>query len=394
MRFPASSAKCRRPANREIVTFTAADADFMQHALTLAERGLFSTSPNPRVGCVLTQDGEIVGEGWHVRAGEPHAEIHALAAAGAKARGATVYVTLEPCAHHGRTPPCAEALIAAGVGRVVAALRDPNPLVAGRGMAMLRAAGIATEEGLLAAKARELNIGFIARMTRGTPWLRLKIAASLDGRTALKNGQSQWITGATARQDGHRFRARACALLTGIGTVKNDNPQLNARGVYAASETARQPLKIILDSRLELSPDARLFADGASVLVVSALDDKARAQPLLDKGAEWLCLPDASNAAAGHGERIDLKQLMRELGRRGLNEVHGEAGATLNGAFIAAGLADELLVYLAPCLLGASARPLAVLPELENLTECWSFGLQSCERIGQDVRILCRRLDA
>ncbi|GHU40527.1 riboflavin biosynthesis protein RibD [Betaproteobacteria bacterium] len=367
----------------------------MQRALTLAARGLFSTSPNPRVGCVLAQGDEMVGEGWHIRAGEAHAEVHALAAAGARARGATAYVTLEPCSHHGRTPPCAEALIAAGVGRVVVAMRDPNPLVAGRGMAMLRAAGIPTEEGLLAEEARELNIGFIARMTRGIPWLRLKIAASLDGRTALKNGQSQWITGAAARQDGHRFRARACALLTGIGTVRADNPQLNVRGVYAESaesETARQPLKIILDSRLELSPEARLFADGASALVVSALDDKTRAQPLLDKGAEWLCLPEASNAA-GQGERIDLKRLMQELGRRGLNEVHGEAGATLNGAFIAAGLADELLVYLAPCLLGASARPLAALPELENLTERWSFGLQSCACIGQDVRMLCRRLD-
>ncbi|GHT96704.1 riboflavin biosynthesis protein RibD [Betaproteobacteria bacterium] len=396
MRFPVSSAKCRHPANREIVTFfSATDFCLMQRALTLAARGLFSTSPNPRVGCVLAQGDEMVGEGWHIRAGEAHAEVHALAAAGARARGATAYVTLEPCSHHGRTPPCAEALIAAGVGRVVVAMRDPNPLVAGRGMAMLRAAGIPTEEGLLAEEARELNIGFIARMTRGIPWLRLKIAASLDGRTALKNGQSQWITGAAARQDGHRFRARACALLTGIGTVRADNPQLNVRGVYAESaesETARQPLKIILDSRLELSPEARLFADGASALVVSALDDKTRAQPLLDKGAEWLCLPEASNAA-GQGERIDLKRLMQELGRRGLNEVHGEAGATLNGAFIAAGLADELLVYLAPCLLGASARPLAALPELENLTERWSFGLQSCACIGQDVRMLCRRLD-
>ena len=369
------------------MNFSAADLGFMQHALVLAERGLYSTTPNPRVGCVLAHDDAIVGEGWHERAGEAHAEIHALAAAGAKARGATAYVTLEPCAHHGRTPPCAEALIAAGIRRVVVAMTDPNPQVAGRGLEMLRAAGIATAEGLLAVEAHELNIGFIARMTRGRPWLRLKIAASLDGRTALKNGQSQWITGAAARQDGHRFRARACALLTGIGTVAGDDPQLNARGVYAESETARQPLKIILDNRLELSPDARLFADGAPVLVISALDDKARAQPLLDKGAEWLCLPDATG-------NIDLAQLMQELGRRGLNEIHGEAGATLNGAFIAAGLADELLVYLAPCLLGASARPLAVLPELENLTERWSFGLHGCERIGHDARILCRRLDA
>ncbi|MDR1889702.1 MAG: bifunctional diaminohydroxyphosphoribosylaminopyrimidine deaminase/5-amino-6-(5-phosphoribosylamino)uracil reductase RibD [Zoogloeaceae bacterium] len=362
------------------MNFSAADQCFMQRALVLAGRGLYSTTPNPRVGCVLVQGDEIVGEGWHVRAGEPHAEVHALAAAGSKARGATAYVTLEPCAHHGRTPPCAEALIAAGVRRVVAALTDPNPQVAGRGMAMLRAAGIATAEGLLAAEARELNIGFISRMTRGRPWLRLKIAASLDGRTALKNGQSQWITGAAARQDGHRWRARACALLTGIGTVAGDDPQLNVREV----ETERQPLKIVLDSHLELSPDARLFADAASVLVVSALDDKIKAQPLLDKGAEWIALPDAAG-------RIDLAQLLPELGRRGLNEVHAEAGATLNGAFIAAGLADELLLYLAPCLLGDAARPLAVLPELENLAGRWAFEMQGCERIGEAVRIRCRK---
>jgi diaminohydroxyphosphoribosylaminopyrimidine deaminase/5-amino-6-(5-phosphoribosylamino)uracil reductase len=263
-------------------------------------------------------------------------------------------------------------------------MSDPNPQVSGRGMAMLRAAGIATAEGLLAAEARELNIGFMARMTRGRPWLRLKIAASLDGRTALKNGQSQWITGAAARQDGHHWRARACALLTGIGTVTSDNPQLNVREI----ETERQPLKIVLDSRLELSPDARLFAGAsdtaASVLVVSALDDKIKAQPLLDKGAEWLCLPDATG-------RVNLAQLMQELGRRGLNEVHGEAGATLNGTFIAAGLADELLLYLAPCFLGASARPLAVLPELEHLSGRWAFEMQACELIGQDVRIRCRK---
>lgn len=362
------------------MNFSAADLGFMQHALVLAEHGLFSTTPNPRVGCVLVQGNVIVGEGWHVRAGEPHAEVHALAAAGAKARGATAYVTLEPCAHHGRTPPCAEALIAAGVSHVVVAMTDPNPQVAGRGLEMLRAAGIDTAEGLLAAEAHELNIGFITRMTRGRPWLRLKIAASLDGHTALKNGQSQWITSAAARQDGHRWRARACALLTGIGTVAGDDPQLNVRGV----KTERQPLKIILDSRLELSPDARLFADGAPVLVVSALDDKSKAQPLLDKGAEWLCLPNA----AGH---IDLPQLMQELGRRGLNEIHSEAGATLNGAFIAAGLVDELLLYLAPCLLGAAARPLATLPELDDLSGRWAFALQECERIGQDMRIRCRR---
>jgi diaminohydroxyphosphoribosylaminopyrimidine deaminase/5-amino-6-(5-phosphoribosylamino)uracil reductase len=361
------------------VNFSDADHHFMQRALVLAERGLYSTTPNPRVGCVLVQGNEIVGEGWHLRAGGPHAEVCALASAGPKARGATAYVTLEPCAHHGRTPPCAEALIAAGVRRVIAALQDPNPQVAGRGMAMLRAAGIATEEGLLAEKAREINIGFISRMTRGRPWLRLKIAASLDGRTALKNGQSQWITSEAARQDGHRWRARACAILTGIGTVQHDNPQLNVREV----KTERAPLKIVLDSRLELSPDARLFADAAPVLVVSALEDKTKAQPLLDKGAEWLCLPEASG-------RIDLFRLTQALGGRGLNEVHVEAGATLNGAFIAAGLVDELLFYFAPCFLGDTARPLAILPELAHLAECWAFEAQSCEPVGLDFRVIAR----
>jgi diaminohydroxyphosphoribosylaminopyrimidine deaminase/5-amino-6-(5-phosphoribosylamino)uracil reductase len=235
----------------------------------------------------------------------------------------------------------------------------------------------------LAEQARELNIGFISRMTRGRPWLRLKIAASLDGRTALKNGQSQWITGAAARQDGHRWRARSCAILTGIGTAQADDPQLNVRGV----RTWRHPLKIVLDSRLQLSPDARLFAGAAPVLVVSACDDKVAARPLLDKGAEWLCLPDAKG-------QVDLPRLMTALGRRGLNEVHVEAGATLNGALIAAGLVDELLFYLAPCFLGDAARPLAALPELEALGERWVFNTQNCKRIGQDFRVIMRQFPA
>ncbi|MDR2626244.1 MAG: bifunctional diaminohydroxyphosphoribosylaminopyrimidine deaminase/5-amino-6-(5-phosphoribosylamino)uracil reductase RibD, partial [Zoogloeaceae bacterium] len=319
------------------MNFSAADHAAMQQALRLAERGLYSATPNPRVGCVLTKEGAVIGEGWHQRAGEPHAEIHALFAAGGKAQGATAYVTLEPCSHHGRTPPCADALIAAGVRRVVAAMEDPNPQVSGRGLARLRAAGVTVETGLLEEAARELNIGFIARMTRGYPWLRLKIAASLDGRTALQNGESQWITGAAARQDGHHWRARACAILTGMGTVQTDDPRLDARGV----KTERQPVKVILDPRLELSPKARLFASGAPVLVVSAVEDSASAAPLQDAGAECLCLP-------GVDGRIDLLSLMQELVARGMNEVHGEAGAKLNGAFLAAGLADELLVYLAP----------------------------------------------
>ena len=242
-----------------------ADQAHMAQALRLAKRGLYSTSPNPRVGCVIVRDGVVVGEGWHQRAGEAHAEVNALQQAGAAARGATAYVTLEPCSHHGRTPPCTEALLAAGIGRVVAAMADPNPLVAGRGLAQLQAAGVAVDVGLMADEAHELNIGFVSRMTRKRPWVRLKAAASLDGKTALQNGESQWITGPQARQDGHCWRARACAILSGIGTVRKDDPQLNVRGV----DTSRQPLKVIVDSRLELSPAARLLEVG-NVLLVSA----------------------------------------------------------------------------------------------------------------------------
>lgn len=360
------------------VHFSAADHAHMAEALRLAELGLYSTSPNPRVGCVLVKDGQVVGRGWHVRAGAPHAEVHALREAGAAARGATAYVTLEPCSHHGRTPPCADALIAAGVGRVVAAMTDPNPLVAGSGLQRLAAAGIATASGLLESEARELNIGFVARMTRGRPWLRLKAAASLDGKTALNNGSSQWITGPEARQDGHRWRARACAILTGIGTVRDDDPQLNVRGV----DTGRQPWKVVVDSRLELRPEARLF-DGGRVLVASALDDRAKAAPLLDRGAEWVCLPDANG-------KVDLQALLQELGRRGINELHGEAGFKLNGSLLGAGLVDELLLYLAPCLVGDNAQGLFNLPELSSLEGRRKLDVRSLACVGNDLRLLAR----
>ena len=246
----------------------AADSQWMALALRLAERGLHTTSPNPRVGCVLVKDGKVIGEGWHERAGEPHAEVHALRAAGKAARGATAYVTLEPCSHHGRTPPCADALIAAGVSRVVAAMQDPNPLVAGQGLQKLRAAGIEVEYGLMEAAARELNIGFISRMTRGTPWVRSKIAASLDGRTALANGTSKWITGEAARLDVQHWRARSCAVLTGIGTVLADDPQLNVRGI----STERQPLRVVLDSELRLSPAAKILQNGQTLIYTACAD--------------------------------------------------------------------------------------------------------------------------
>ena len=357
---------------------SAADHEFMARALRLAELGLYSSTPNPRVGCVIVKDGVVVGEGWHRRAGEAHAEIHALQAAGDQARGATAYVTLEPCSHHGRTPPCADALIAAGVSRVVAAMQDPNPQVSGRGLALLRNAGIITDCGVLGSEAQELNIGFVSRMTRGRPWLRLKLATSLDGKTALENGASQWITGPEARQDGHRFRARACAILSGIGTVRDDDPLLNVRGV----ETERQPLKVVLDSRLELPLNAKLL-EGGGVLVACAIDDAARSAALRQRGAEVLCLPNPEG-------KVDLPELMMELGRRGINEVHVEGGSRLSGVLLVAGLVDEFLIYLAPCLIGHSARGLFNIPALESLADKAQLSIRDLRMLGSDVRILAR----
>ena len=358
--------------------FSAADHNYMARALRQAEGGLLSTSPNPRVGCVIVKDGCVVGEGWHVRAGEAHAEIHALQAAAMHARGATVYVTLEPCSHHGRTPPCAEALIAAGVSRVVVAMQDPNPQVAGEGLAQIRKAGIQVDCGLLGNEAQELNIGFVARMTRGRPWLRMKLAASLDGKTALTNGVSQWITGPAARHDGHRWRARACAILTGIGTVRDDDPQLNVRGV----DTPRQPLKVVVDSRLELPLDARLLRAGG-VLVAAAVEDAARLAVLRERGAEVVYLP-------GPGGKVDLSALMHELARRGVNEVHAEAGFKLNGSLLQAGLVDELLLYLAPCLIGDAARGMFNLPGLDSLDGKRGLAIRDARMVGADLRLLAR----
>ncbi len=361
--------------------FSAADHAFMARALRLAEFGLLTTTPNPRVGCLVVKDAAIVGEGWHVKAGEAHAEIHALRAAGRAARGATAYVTLEPCSHHGRTPPCAEALIAAGIQRVVAAMPDPNPRVAGQGLALLKANGITVGCGLLEREARELNIGFVSRMTRGRPWLRLKAAASLDGKTALQNGQSQWLTGAAARHDGHRWRARACAVLTGIGTVRDDDPQLTVRDV----ETSRQPLKVVVDSHLklsQLSPPARLF-DGNAVLVATASAEAARIDALRDSGADVVILPNGAG-------RVDLPALLDELARRGINELHVEGGHRLNGALLEAGLVDELLLYLAPCLIGEQARGLFDWPALEALQDRKVVKIIDMRTVGGDVRLLAR----
>jgi diaminohydroxyphosphoribosylaminopyrimidine deaminase/5-amino-6-(5-phosphoribosylamino)uracil reductase len=362
--------------------FTAADHEFMARALRLAELGLYSTTPNPRVGCVIVKAGRIVGEGWHQRAGEAHAEVHALQSAGLDARGATAYVTLEPCSHHGRTPPCADALIKAGVSRVVAAMHDPNPAVAGSGLVRLAAAGIVIESGLMEADAHELNIGFVSRMTRGRPWVRMKLAASLDGKTALENGASQWITGPQARQDGHRWRARACAILSGIGTVRDDDPQLNVRGV----ETLRQTLKVVVDSRLQIPVGARLLHDGP-VLLACAGEEAEKSATLRARGAEVICLPDAAG-------KVDLPALLQELGRRGINELHVESGGRLNGALLAGGLVDEVLLYLAPCLIGNAARGLFDMPALESLADKHRLAVRDVRMVGDDVRIVARLIDS
>lgn len=352
------------------------DQQYMARALELARRGLYTTTPNPRVGCVLERGGEVVGEGWHERAGGAHAEVMALRMAGERARGATAFVTLEPCAHQGRTPPCCEALIAAGVSRVVAAMEDPNPLVAGKGLAWLRGAGIDVACGLMAHEARELNIGFVSRMTRQRPWVRLKLAASLDGRTALLNGQSQWITGVAARRDGHAWRARACAVLTGIGTVKDDDPQLNVREV----ETPRQPLRVVVDSRLETPLQARVLGPGT---LIAAARQTEGAAALQARGAEIVVLPNASG-------KVELPDLLRELGRRGLNEVHVEAGYKLNGSMLQEGLVDELLVYLAPSLMGDKAHGMFNLPVLETLSRQTRMTFTDVRQIGADIRVLAR----
>lgn len=358
-------------------TFSELDAGMMRRALALAELGLFTTTPNPRVGCVLAHGETVVAEGWHEKAGAPHAEARALAAAGARARGATAYVTLEPCNHHGRTPPCAEALVAAGVARVVAAMRDPNPAAAD-GAARLAAAGIRFEHGLMEDAARELNIGFVSRMVRGRPWVRLKVAATLDGRTALADGTSQWITGAEARADGHRWRARACALLTGIGTVKADDPRLTVREV----ETPRQPLRVLVDSRLE-TPTAARILEGGNVLLFCGVEDAGRREALEARGAEVVILPNS-------GGKVDLALMLVELAARGVNELHAECGSKLNGSLLREGCVDELLVYLNPSLLGDTAQGMFGLPQVESLGARPRFSLRSVERVGEDVRLLAR----
>ena len=366
----------------------AAIADsFMREALALAEQAIGLSDPNPRVGCVIVgTDGTVLGRGHTQAAGDAHAEVMALRDAasrgtdvgGTDVRGATVFVSLEPCSHHGRTPPCADALVAAGVGRVVMAMRDPNPLVAGRGTARLAAAGIVVDDGPRAEEAHELNIGFVSRMARGRPWLRMKVAVSLDGRTALADGTSQWITGEAARADGHAWRKRAGAVLTGAGTVRDDDPRLDVRHV----ETARQPLRVVVDSRLETPPDARIVAPPGQVLLYAAIDDGPRRRALEARGVAIALLPSS-------GGKVDLAAMVADLGARGINELHVEAGEKLNASLLAAGLVDELLVYVAPSLIG-DGRGLAALGGVARLDDKLAFEFTHVERIGSDLRLRLR----
>lgn len=349
------------------------DIRFMARALQLARRGLESTSPNPRVGCVLVRDGLVLAEGWHRQAGGPHAEADALAQAGQSARGATAYVTLEPCSHHGRTAPCADALVAAGIARVVTASEDPNPRVAGSGLARLRDAGITVASGVLAAEAEALNAGFFSRMRRGRPRVLCKLAMSLDGRTAMASGESKWITGEAARADVQRLRAQSCAVLTGVGTVLADDPRLDVR------DRPRHPLRVIVDSRLRTPVDARVLAPPGRVLLACAHTEPARAEGLNRTGAEVIAMPGAEG-------RVALDAVLEALAARECNDVLLEAGPVLAGAFAEARLVDEYRIYMAPMLLGSSARPLIDLP-LTRMAERRPLRITAIDAVGDDWRI-------
>ncbi len=360
-------------------TFTTADHIYMAEALRLAEQGLYTTDPNPRVGCVLVKDGKIIGRGFHHKAGEAHAEVQALEQAGEQARGAGVYVTLEPCAHFGRTGPCADALIEAGVTRVVAAMQDPNPRVAGKGFGKLGTARIATASGLLEAQARQLNPGFISRMTRGRPWVRSKLGVSLDGRTALGTGESKWITGEAARQDAQRWRARSSAILTGIGTVLSDDPSLSVR----LEGNWRQPMRVVVDAQLRIPATAKLFQAPGRVHIVTLETGGGRHKAVTAAGATVMVLPTVEG-------RVDLVALMERFAEMECNEILVEAGAALNGALLKAGLLDELLIYMAPQLLGDTARGMFSLPPLANMAQRLQLQLSDVRMVGEDIRIMAR----
>lgn len=357
--------------------FSAEDARYMTRALELARQGLWTTDPNPRVGCVIVNQGEIVGEGWHQFAGKAHAEVNALEAAGERARGGTAYVTLEPCNHQGRTPPCSEALIRHGITRVVAAMEDPNPLVAGKGLERLREAGITTQSGLLALDAEHLNPGFIQRMRTGKPWIRSKIGMSLDGRTAMASGESQWITGPEARQDVHRLRARSSAIVTGSGTLLADNPAMTAR-LADPNPPLLQPVRILLDSQLRCPRNARFFDESGTFWILTLKETGPEQEAPVHR------LPPSDQGS------IDLEAVSEWLGLQGFNEVLFECGPKLNGALMAAGIVDEWVIYMAPRVLGDQGRGLFHLPGLERLADAPHLKLTECRQIGQDLRLTIR----
>lgn len=359
-------------------TFSSADYAFMAEAIKLAEKGLYTTSPNPRVGCVIVKNHQIIGRGWHEKAGQPHAEINALAQAATEAKNSTTYVTLEPCCHHGRTPPCTDALIKAGITKLIIAMQDPNPLIAGKGIQQLKKAGIEVQYGLLEAQANQLNIGFVSRMTRQRPWITVKIASSLDGKIALANGNSQWITGEAARTDVHRLRARSCAILTGINTVKHDDPELSVRHV----QTTRQPLRVILDNRLEISANAKILQK-AGVLIFTTLQDSTKIQSLTERGVQVVVLPNATG-------KLDLAEVMSKLAEFEINEILVEAGSTLSGSLVESQLVDKIIIYCAPIFLGNSAQSMLHLPELRSLSQKWKLEITEIGKVGCDIKITAK----
>ena len=365
---------------------TVADRQWMAAALKLAAQGMYSTSPNPRVGCILVKDGEAIGEGWHQKAGEPHAEVLALRAAGDNARGATAYVTLEPCSHYGRTPPCAEGLIKAGVSRVVAAVCDPNPDVAGRGFQMLREAGIEVVESCLEDQATAINEGFMKRMRTGLPLVRMKLAMSLDGRTAMASGQSQWITGPEARRDVQRLRAQSCAVITGADSVLIDNPSMTVRaeeaGLTIPADLQRQPLRVIVDGEHRVNASANIFAQAGDILIASRTAPTKPVERDADSG-------NLTYWAGEKSDRTDLSGLLRHLAEQGHNEILVESGAQLAGAFVRAGLVDELIVYCAPTILGSDARPLLSLP-IGDMAAQIRWRWQDVRMVGNDLRLTMR----
>ena len=355
--------------------FSASDHSFMAHALRLAEQGLYISMPNPRVGCVIVKNGEIVGEGAHLKAGEPHAEVLALRQAGEQAKGATAYVTLEPCSHFGKTPPCADALVQAGVAKVIAAMQDPNPLVAGQGLARLSGQGIEVASGLMQAQVEALNLGFISRMIKNMPFVRSKIAASLDGKTALENGTSQWVTGEAARRDVQHWRARSCAIMTGVGTVLQDNPSLTVRDIALE----RQPLRVVVDSHLRTPVNAKVLQNGRT-LIAFALDSEDKAEALFEAGVELLCIPNEA-------DKVCLKTLLSHLASNEINEVMVEGGEGLNGAMLAQGLIDELLIYYAPKIMGSAAKSMFSMPPFANMNQALNLQVLDVRQFGDDIRM-------